>query len=78
MKTAWKIQDAKPVEDVRQNGLRYVIRKGATTVINEPIHDYEELKPKKPSFKDFLLNCPKMDEDFTIERQQDYPRRIEL
>ena len=40
--------------------------------------DYEDLVSNKPSFKEFLLNCPKMDEDFEIERRQDYPRSIEL
>jgi hypothetical protein len=42
------------------------------------VRDYEKLISQKPSFKDFLLNCPKMNKDFQIERQKDYPRKIEL
>jgi hypothetical protein len=35
-------------------------------------------KDEKPSFKDFLLNCPKMDEHFDLKRQKDFPGSIQL
>lgn len=83
MKAIWKLQDAKAqfsrvVEDALKIGPQYVTRRGANAVVVLSIMDYEELISNKPSFKEFLLNCPKMDEDFEIERRQDYPRSVEL
>ena len=83
MKTIWKLQDAKAqfsklVKDALNTGPQYVTRRGAKTVVVVSVNDYEELLSSKPSFKDFLLGCPKMDDDFEIERQKDFPRSIDL
>ena len=83
MKSIWKLQDAKAqfskvVENALKIGPQYVTRRGAKAVVILSTKDYENLVANKPSFKDFLLNCPKMGKDFKIERQRDYPRRIEL
>ncbi len=83
MEVVWKLQDAKAqfsrvVENALKVGPQYVTRRGAKTVVVLSVKDYEDLISNKPSFKEFLLNCPKMDEDFEIERRQDYPRSIEL
>ena len=83
MKTIWKLQDAKAqfskvVEDALKTGPQYVTRRGTKVVVILSAKDYENLVSNKPSFKEFLLNCPKMDKNFEIERRQDYPRSIEL
>jgi antitoxin Phd len=83
MKAIWKLQDAKAqfskvVKDALKVGPQYVTRRGAKAVVVLSVQDYEDLVSNKPSFKEFLLNCPKMDEDFEIERRQDSPRSIEL
>ena len=83
MKTIWKLQDAKAqfsklVEDALKIGPQYVTRRGTQTVVVVSVNDYEELISCKPFFKDFLLGCPKMDDDFEIERQKDFPRSIDL
>jgi prevent-host-death family protein len=83
MKAIWKLQDAKAqfsklVEDALKIGPQYVTRRGAKAVVVLSVMDYEDLVSNKPSFKKFLLNCPKMDEDFEIERRRDYSRSIEL
>jgi len=83
MKTTWKFQDArshfsKVVEDALKSGPQYVTRRGAATVAIVSIQEYEALISKKPTFKEFLLSCPKMDEHFDIERQKDYPENIKL
>ena len=83
MKTLWKLQDAKGqfskvVQDALKNGPQYVTRRGLEAVVVVSVKEYEELLSKKPSFKEFLLNCPKMDKGFEFERQKDYPRSIEL
>jgi prevent-host-death family protein len=83
MKTIWKLQDAKAqfskiVADALKMGPQYVTRRGAKTVVVVSVNDYEELLSSKPSFKDFLLGCPKIDDDFEIERQKDFSRSIDL
>jgi len=83
METAWKLQDAKSqfskvVEDALKSGPQYVTRRGAKAVVVLSVRDYEKLISNKPSFKEFLLSCPKIDEHFQIERPKDYPRNIEL
>ena len=83
METVWKLQDAKSqfskvVENALKSGPQYVTRRGTKTVVVLSVRDYEELISNKVSFKEFLLSCPKIDEDFQIERQKDYPRNIEL
>ena len=83
METTWKLQDAKSqfskvVEDALHNGPQFVTRRGVPTVVIVSVQEYEALTSDKPTFKEFLLNCPKMDEHFDLERQRDYPRSIEL
>jgi len=83
MKTVWKLQDAKSrfskvVQDALTSGPQYITRRGLEAVVVISHKEYEELISNKPSLKSFLLSCPKMDQDFEIERQKDYPRSIEL
>lgn len=83
MATTWKLQDAKAqfskvVENALKIGPQYVTKRGNKAVVVLSTEMYEELVSSKPTFKAFLLSSPKMDEDFEIERQKDYPRDIEL
>ena len=83
MSTTWKLQDAKAkfskiVEDALKIGPQYVTRRGRNAVVVVSVDEYEDLISSKPSFKEFLLNCPKMGTDFEFERQKDFPRDIEL
>jgi prevent-host-death family protein len=83
METVWKLQDAKSqfskvVQNALKSGPQYVTRRGTKAVVVLSVGDYEKLISDKPSFKDFLLGCPKMHADFKIERPKDYPRDIEL
>jgi len=83
MKTSWKLQDAKAkfsqlVEDALKIGPQIVTRRGKKTVVILSVEKYEKLTSKKPTLKAFLLNCPKMDDDFEFQRQKDYPRSIEF
>jgi len=83
MKTTWKLQDAKAkfskiVEDAMKIGPQFVTRRGKKAVVIVSVEEYEELISNKPSFKEFLLDCPKMGDDFKIERQNDVPRIIEF
>lgn len=83
MITVWKLQDAKSrfskvVQDALTIGPQHITRRGLEAVVVLSHREYKELISNKPGFKDFLLSCPKMDPDFEIERQKDYPRDIEL
>jgi antitoxin Phd len=83
MKSSWKLQDAKAkfsqlVEDALKIGPQIVTRRGRETVVIISVKEYEKLISKKPTLKEFLLNCPKMDDDFEFQRQKDYSRSIEF
>lgn len=83
METVWKLQDAKSqfskvVEEALKSGPQYITRRGTKTVVILSVREYEELISNKLSFKEFLLSCPKIDEDLKIERQKDYPKDMEL
>ncbi len=83
MQAIWKLQDAKAqfskvVEYALKQGPQFVTRRGSKAVVVLSAKHYENLVLKKPSFKEFLLNCPKMNEGFELERSQDFPRSIEL
>ncbi len=83
MRTTWKLQDAKAkfsqvVEDALKVGPQFVTRRGQDAVVVVSIEEYEQLTSTKPTFKEFLLKGPKMDDDFEFKRQKDYPRSIEF
>ena len=83
MKTTWKLQDAKSqfsklVEEALHHGPQYVTRRGKDAVVIVSVKDYESLTSQTPTFKEFLLNCPTLDEPLQIERSQERPRSIEL
>ncbi len=83
MQTQWKLQDAKAkfsqvIDNAIDIGPQFVTRRGKEAVVIISINDYQNMIANKPSFNQFLLNCPKLDDDFEFERQKDYPREIEL
>ena len=83
METTWKLQDAKAkfskiVEDALKLGPQFVTRRGQKAVVVVSVEDYEELVSNKPSFKDFLLNCPKLEIDFEIEARNAIRLKEEL
>ena len=83
MNTSWKLQDAKAkfsqvVDDALKIGPQYVTRRGQEAVVILSVKEYKKMTSKKPNLKAFLLGCPKMENDFTLERQKDYSRDIEL
>ncbi len=83
MKTTWKLQDAKSqfsklVEEALHHGPQYVTRRGVEAVVIVSVREYETVITHKPGFTEFLLSCPKMDDDVEFERQHDIPRSITL
>lgn len=83
MNTSWKLQDAKAkfsqvVDDALKVGPQYVTRRGQEAVVVLSVKEYKKITSKKPSLKQFLLNCPKMDDEFEFERQKDYSKGIEF
>lgn len=83
MKSVWKLQDAKAkfskvVENAMKNVPQYVTRRGLKAVVIMSVDEYEKFTSNKPDFKEFLLNCPKTDENINFERQKDFSRSIEF
>ena len=83
MKASWTLQDAKNkfsqvVNSALMDGPQYVTRRGADAVVVMSVKEYEALTTHKPSFRDFLLQCPKLDGEDPFERQIEYPRELEL
>ncbi len=83
MNTSWKLQDAKAkfsqvVDDALKVGPQYVTRRGQEAVVVLSVKEYKKITSKKPSLKQFLLNCPKMDDEFEFERQKDYSKGVEF
>jgi antitoxin Phd len=75
MNAIWKLQDAKSqfsklVEAALQKGPQYVTRRGTEAVVIISSKEYEKLTSHKPRFKDFLLSCPKLDQEFEFDRHE--------
>lgn len=83
MKTSWKLQDAKAkfsqvVENALKMGPQYVTRRGQEAVVILSVKEYQKITTQKPTLKEFLLGCPKMNDGFEFERQKDYSRDVEF
>ena len=78
----WQIQHAKArlsevIERARSEGPQTITRHGAESAVVLSIEDYRALIAKRPDFKEYLLGGPKVD-DFSIEREQDTGRPVDL
>jgi antitoxin Phd len=78
----WQVQDAKArfsevIERAHTEGPQTITRHGAERAVVLSIEDYRALVAQKPDFKAHLLGGPKVD-DFTIERDRDTGRAVEL
>lgn len=79
---AWQLQDAKArlsevIERAHTEGPQTITRHGAERAVVLSIEDYRALVAHKPDFKAHLLGGPKVD-DFSIERDGDIGRQVEL
>jgi len=78
----WPIQDAKAhfsevIERAHSEGPQMITRHGSERAVLLSIEDYRALAGEKPDFKAYLLGGPKF-EDFSIERNQDTGRPVDL
>jgi antitoxin Phd len=78
----WQVQEAKTrlsevIERARTEGPQTITRHGAERAIVISIEDYRSLVAHQPDFKAHLLGGPKVD-DFSIDRDRDTGRRIDL
>ena len=78
----WQVQDAKArfsevIERAHTEGPQTITRHGAERAVVLSIEDYRALVAQKPDFKAHLLGGLKVD-DFTIERDRDTGRAVEL
>ncbi len=80
--SVWQVQQAKTrlsevIERARTEGPQTITRHGAERAVVLSIEDYQALVAHKPDFKAYLLGGPKVD-DFSIERDRDTGRSVEL
>jgi antitoxin Phd len=78
----WQVQEAKTrlsevIERARTEGPQMITRRGAERAVVISIEAYRALVAHKPDFKAHLFGGPKVD-DFTIERDRDTGRPVEL
>jgi antitoxin Phd len=82
MMPTWQVQQAKTrlsevIERARTEGPQTITRHGAERAVVLSIEDYRALIAHQPDFKAHLLDGTKVD-DFTIERDRDTGRDVEL
>jgi antitoxin Phd len=78
----WQVQQAKTrlsevIERAQTEGPQTITRHGADRAVVLSIEDYRALVAHRPDFKAHLLGGPKI-EDFTVERNLDTGRPVEL
>jgi len=78
----WPIQDAKAhfsevIERAQSEGPQTITRHGAERAVLLSVEDYHALAGHRSDFKAHLLGGPKV-EDFTIERDRDTGRPVDL
>jgi prevent-host-death family protein len=79
---SWSVQDARShfsevLGRARSEGPQAITLHGIEWAVVLAIEEYRSLATRKPNFRDYLLGGPKFD-DFTIERDTDTGRDIEL
>ena len=79
---SWQIQQAKQrlsevVERARSEGPQVITRHGKETAVVVSIDEYKRLLARRPDFKRFLLEGPRLDE-LVIERPKEPGREIDL
>ena len=83
MKPSWTLQEAKNkfsqvINNALADGPQYVTRRGIEAVVVLSVQEYEHLTSHKPSFTDFLLQCPKLDGENPFLREKQYPQELPL
>ncbi len=78
----WQVQEAKTklsevIERARTRGPQIITRHGVERAVVLSIEEYRALLSRQPSFREHLLNGPRVD-DFTIPRDKDRGRDIDL
>jgi len=78
----WWVQDAKSrfsemIQRARTEGPQTITRHGTACAVVLSIEDYRALAGNGPDFKGHLLCGPKVD-DFSIERDRETGRKVEL
>ena len=80
--TTWAAKDAKDrfsevMDNARTHGPQFITRRGKAHVVVLSALEYEQIKPKKLSFGEFLLTGPNMD-DLDLERSTDTGREADF
>lgn len=75
----WQLQQAKQklskvVDDAISSGPQIITRHGEEAAVVISVADYRRLKARQPTFKQWLLEGPKVDRALKISRRKELPR----
>lgn len=83
MKNIWQLQEAKNqfsrvVDNALTKGPQTVTRHGEPTVMVISVAEYQRARRPKKSLVRMLLDSPLRGLELDFERQQDFPREVDL
>jgi len=83
MAKIWQLQEAKNkfsevVNEALSKGPQYVTRRGEQVVVILATREYQRLLKAKPTLSEFFRRSPLVGIDLDLERDQSYPRDVDL
>jgi antitoxin Phd len=83
MPEIWQLQEAKNkfsevVNRALSDGPQHVTRRGVEVVVILSADEYRRLQKSKPSLVEFFRASPLVGADLDLERDQTYPRDVDL
>ena len=83
MAKIWQLQEAKNkfsevVNEALSKGPQYVTRRGEQVVVILATREYQRLLKAKPTLSEFFRRSPVVGIDLDLERDQSYPRDVDL
>ena len=83
MAKIWQLQETKNkfsevVNEALSKGPQYVTRRGEQVVVILATREYQRLLKAKPTLSEFFRRSPLVGIDLDLERDQSYPRDVDL
>jgi prevent-host-death family protein len=83
MTKVWQLQDAKNkfsevVNEALAKGPQFVTRHGEKVVVILSNQEYQQLNKSKPKLSEFFQQSPLVGIDLDLERDQSYPREVDV
>ncbi|TFH35992.1 MAG: type II toxin-antitoxin system Phd/YefM family antitoxin [Anaerolineales bacterium] len=83
MSDVWQLQEAKNkfsevVNKALSRGPQYITRRGEQVVVILSASEFQQLQKSKPTLSEFFRRSPFVGIDLDLERDQSYPRDVDL